>query len=336
MPPAPRPDRTTTRWRTRPPGGTWGRKASCSTADATARPVRGRTDHTDRHLLRPGTGRRGPPRPGGMVPSGNSTTTPAPSDDPIDRSASSVRGVARPRRESPTHPRNRRTGCPGGERTSSAAQCEELAEARAEGGLDDPGCGPAAGDRQECRSGRSRRARPAGTTRVPNRAMSATWASVSTFWTSVGRPPTPRSRTGRRPTNDGMPAFRPLMVLTTADSWPARNRSGATTMSTGHGSSAGPLVVHRCAGSSARRRPAARARRPAGAEGRRGDGGSVQDEMGTVVDRYRSLPLAGSPSAPLATTTGFRPPRPPPPATSSPPGTMRHRDRGGRCGRARP
>ena len=72
---------------------------------------------------------------------------------------------------------------------------------------------------------------------APNRAMSETWASDSTFWTRVGRPPTPRSRTGRSAVNEGTAGAELLMAFTTADSCPARNRSDATTMSIGHWSS---------------------------------------------------------------------------------------------------
>ena len=71
---------------------------------------------------------------------------------------------------------------------------------------------------------------------APKRAMSATWARVSTFWTRVGRPPTPRSRMEVSPTKEGTAPLRPLSALTTADSWPARKASGASAISMAIGS----------------------------------------------------------------------------------------------------
>ena len=67
--------------------------------------------------------------------------------------------------------------------------------------------------------------------RGPYRAIRARWASVSTFCTSVGAPPTPRSDT-RGGTNVGT-AGPPLSRFTSADSWPARNRGGASATVTG-------------------------------------------------------------------------------------------------------
>ena len=61
--------------------------------------------------------------------------------------------------------------------------------------------------------------------RGPYRAMSARWASVSTFCTRVGAPPRPRSLT-RGGWNVGS-AGPPPSRFTTAVSWPARNRGGA-------------------------------------------------------------------------------------------------------------
>ena len=69
----------------------------------------------------------------------------------------------------------------------------------------------------------------------PYRAISARWASVSTFWTSVGRPSTPRSNT-RGGVNCGT-AGPPLTRLASADSSPARKRCGDQTISTGSRSS---------------------------------------------------------------------------------------------------
>ncbi len=69
---------------------------------------------------------------------------------------------------------------------------------------------------------------------APNRPISARWASVSTFWTRVGRPPIPCSQTGRG-ANRGR-AGPPLSALTTAEVSPARNRSGAWITSAGSGS----------------------------------------------------------------------------------------------------
>ncbi len=62
--------------------------------------------------------------------------------------------------------------------------------------------------------------------RAPYRAIRARWARVSTFWTRVGAPPRPRSDT-RGGTNVGS-AGPPPSRLTRADSWPARNRGGAS------------------------------------------------------------------------------------------------------------
>ena len=128
----------------------------------------------------------------------------------------------------------------------------------------------------------------------------------STFWTKVGRPPTPRSRTGWSPTNEGTAGSRPLMALTAADSCPARNRSGATMTSMGHGSSALRLrslmaaVITRApsAGTNtcARDAPRVLAARTAPSSTR----------WGSWWTRKRSLLLAGSPSAPFATTRGVR------------------------------
>ena len=53
---------------------------------------------------------------------------------------------------------------------------------------------------------------------APKRATRATWASVSTFCTNVGRPPTPRSRMLVSPTKEGTAPRRPPRALTTADS----------------------------------------------------------------------------------------------------------------------
>ncbi len=66
---------------------------------------------------------------------------------------------------------------------------------------------------------------------APYLAASATCASVSTFWTSVGRPPTPRWKTrgGVERGSPGPPSSR----STTADSSPARKRSAAVTTRTG-------------------------------------------------------------------------------------------------------
>ena len=77
--------------------------------------------------------------------------------------------------------------------------------------------------------------------RGPYRAIRARWASVSTFCTRVGAPPTPRSDT-RGGTKAGT-AGPPLSRLTSADSWPARNRGGASATVTGSAVQArgGPL-----------------------------------------------------------------------------------------------
>ena len=100
----------------------------------------------------------------------------------------------------------------------------------------------------------------------------------------------------------------PLTVLTTADSWPARKRSGATTISTGHGSSAGALPLGEGRGHRPRRRAAARARPPGPAPRVvAATAAPSRTRWGRWWRRNRSLPLAGSPSAPLATTTGARP-----------------------------
>src|SRR5258708_39278897 len=63
--------------------------------------------------------------------------------------------------------------------------------------------------------------------RDPNRAISAMWASVSTLLTRVGRPRTPDVEEGtvRSRGRAGPPSTR----LTTADSSPATNPSGAAT-----------------------------------------------------------------------------------------------------------
>ena len=56
---------------------------------------------------------------------------------------------------------------------------------------------------------------------APLRAISASWARVSALSTSVGRPSTPRRKTGTSG-SDGTPG-RPSSWLTSADSWPATN-----------------------------------------------------------------------------------------------------------------
>ena len=123
----------------------------------------------------------------------------------------------------------------------------------------------------------------------PKRAIRATWASVSTFWTRVGRPATPWSRTVRSRTNEGIPGLRPLTVLTAADSWPDRNRSGAVTTS-------------KVQASMPRRARSARARSTSAtlwagtwtttrlAPDRRGrHRGTVQDQMGGAVEEEAVL-----------------------------------------------
>src|SRR4051794_8486166 len=140
--------------------------------------------------------------------------------------------------------------------------------------------------------------RPAAS-RLP-RASSARRASVSTFCTSVGRPPTPRSRIGTSfERGSGSP---PSTAATSADSSPARNRSAVACSRTD-----GP------SGRSARR--SARAGSSGGAAARtmvsapsvRATSASPSStRCGACVSRTASLAAAGSPSAPLPTTTGAR------------------------------
>jgi len=141
---------------------------------------------------------------------------------------------------------------------------------------------------------------------APNRAMSAACASDSTFCTRVGRPPTPWSRTVRNPVKLGVATPCPAMVFTAADSWPARNRSGAATTSMGTGSRA------RCRLDSMADLMAVVA--PDGTYIRISDAPIHRAAMdapsrtrwGSWWMSIRSLPLAGSPSAPFPTTTGLR------------------------------
>ena len=139
----------------------------------------------------------------------------------------------------------------------------------------------------------------------PYRAIRAMWASVSTLWTSVGRPTTPRSNT-RGGLNRGM-AGCPLIRLASADSSPARKRGGASMTSTGVMSmraaarsattarSRSWSRVFRCTYSATAWEPTASAAswRPS------------RTRCGEIHSSDLSLSLAGSPSAPLPMTTGW-------------------------------
>ena len=108
------------------------------------------------------------------------------------------------------------------------------------------------------------------------------------------------------PTKEGMAPRRPLRAFTTADSWPAMNVSGASAISMAMASMWRARRSARAASSTgilgagvyttaccARSAPAARTR-------------PSSTRWGACVSSNASFRLAGSPSAPLAITTGRR------------------------------
>ena len=135
--------------------------------------------------------------------------------------------------------------------------------------------------------------------------MSARCASVSTFWTSVGRPPRPRSESrDDLAAGAGMPRS---IQCTTALASPATNRSAAAQVVTWTRSKrtrrrsamAAPRISRtlRCATITASVAPTISAARTAPSRTRCGD----------LAISTLSLPLAGSPSVPFPITTGARP-----------------------------
>ena len=142
----------------------------------------------------------------------------------------------------------------------------------------------------------------------PWRAMSAMLASVSTFWTSVGRPRTPRSIGPRR--HEGRlrgPAVQPLHErgLLAGDE------------AVGHGDELDPLALAGAAALGDRARPgspcALVALRPtatticARTDGAAAAAAPSSTRCGLIRISRLSLWLAGSPSTPFATTMGERP-----------------------------
>ena len=163
----------------------------------------------------------------------------------------------------------------------------------------------------------------------PYRAMSATWASVSTFATRVGRRATPRSN-GRGGVTVGL-ASPPLSQLISAVSSLATYRRGSWLMVMGTSdrpasprSCTADQTVCTCAARVWSRHtctavaPTARAASTAPSSTR----------CGARLSRAWSFSLAGSLSMPLATTTAD--PAGTPPTSSSPrPGTRRRHGRSG-------
>ena len=152
--------------------------------------------------------------------------------------------------------------------------------------------------------------------------MSATWASVSTFWTRVGRPPTPRSRMERSPAErgyGGAPAVqrgRRRRSLGPPGTCPAHASPRASARRDAGRARSSMAVV--TTGMTARGRSSTC---PACPQCVRREGQPVEHQVGRVGRSKASFRLAGSLSAPLATTTGRRRVRSPPRATWWPPGT---------------
>ena len=164
-------------------------------------------------------------------------------------------------------------------RASRAASAErDLVDARARDG---------AGDGDERGAGLVARCRARGTSPAPRRAISARWASVSTFWTSVGAPPTPRSN-GRGGLRSASPRRRSAK-LTSAVSSPATKPSG-----TAHErrmfavEPAPPLAADRLRARAARRVRAWRDRDDRLARADRGGGqhGAVEHEVRRVAQEH--------------------------------------------------
>ena len=137
--------------------------------------------------------------------------------------------------------------------------------------------------------------------------MSARWARVSTFWTRVGFPPSPRSDSrGGVAVGVGIPRS---IQCTTALASPATNRSAAVTTRIRTGSArarrrsaTASSTISRtewCTTITAWRAPTSSAASAAPSRTRCGDRAS----------RTLSFALAGSPSVPFATTTGACPGR---------------------------
>ncbi len=143
---------------------------------------------------------------------------------------------------------------------------------------------------------------------APWRAISAAWARLSTFWTSVARPSIPRSN-GRGGVVVGR-ASASLTKWTAADSSPATYVGGAATSATGRRRSAARSAIARDRAARAmvcslptyrtiRSAPTASAAICAPSSTR----------CGRAAIRVRSLALRGSPSAPLASTIARPSPR---------------------------
>ena len=142
--------------------------------------------------------------------------------------------------------------------------------------------------------------------RSPKRAISAAWARVSTFWTSVGRPSTPRSN-GRGGFDVGR-ASPSLTKWTAADSSPAMYDRGGATSSIG--------IRVRSARDSSRRSANARSRAAiawvcseptyrmihSAPTASAASSAPSSTRCGRVAIRTRSFADRGSPSAPLART----------------------------------
>ena len=144
--------------------------------------------------------------------------------------------------------------------------------------------------------------RARGTTTAPNRAISARWASVSTFCTSVGAPPRPRSNGygGLSVGFAGRPARRGGALS------PRRRRSRRARDATRQPHAVSALgecaaIDERCSSSASQRRRSTTSRAPTAAAAA---SGAVEDEVRGERSSALSLPLAGSPSAPFTTTTG--------------------------------
>ena len=168
---------------------------------------------------------------------------------------------------------------------------------------------------------------------APLRAIRASWASVSAFSTRLGRPSTPRRKTGTRG-SEGTPG-RPSSRFTSADSCPATNPPGSTRTSTRVPRAA------RCTGSAGMRGPRASTILFAPSAAPTRDRPSTT-RPGERASSSASLPLSGSPSIALPTMTGRCPAteaslravgKPPPPRPVSPASsTRRIRPGASRCG----